>query len=45
MAEPLIDFSLSAGEKKALVVAYQRAAHEAPYAGAQRIFLRVLDMQ
>ena len=45
MAEPLLGVSVAAGEKKELVVAYGRAAHEAPYAGAQRVFLRVLDMQ
>jgi hypothetical protein len=44
-AEPLLDLSVAAGEKKELVVAYVRAAHDAPYAGAQRVFLRVLDMQ
>jgi len=44
-AEPLLGLSVAAGEKKELVVAYGRAAHDAPYAGAQRVFLRVLDMQ
>jgi len=44
-AEPLLGLSVAAGEKKELVVAYARAAHDAPYAGAQRVFLRVLDMQ
>jgi hypothetical protein len=44
-AEPLLGRSVAAGEKKELVVAYVRAARDAPYAGAQRVFLRVLDMQ
>lgn len=44
-AEPLLGRSVAAGEKKQLVVAYTRAAHDAPYAGAQRVFLRVPDMQ
>jgi hypothetical protein len=42
-AEPLLGLSVAAGEKKELVVAYARAAHDAPYSGAQRVFLRVLD--
>jgi hypothetical protein len=44
-AEPLLGLSVAAGEKKELVVAYGRAAHDAPYAGAQRVFLRALDVQ
>jgi hypothetical protein len=44
-AEPLLGRSVAAGEKKQLVVAYVRAAHDGPYAGAQRVFLRVLDMR
>jgi hypothetical protein len=44
-AEPLLGRSVAAGEKKELVVAYVRAAHDAPYSGAQRVFMRVLDMQ
>jgi hypothetical protein len=44
-AERLFGHSVAAGKKKELVVAYVRAAYDAPYSGAQRVFLRVLDMQ
>lgn len=44
-AEPVLGFSVAAGGKNGLVIAYVRSAHEAPYAGAERVFLRALNMQ
>ena len=42
-AEPVRSSASAAGDPTNLVIAYQRAAHEGPFAGAQRIFLRSLD--